>query len=397
MGSEPKPPGATALGSEPSTRRRSRRWVLAVFSVLLAALAVTASRMGWIERARERIYGPAPRLAAGDFPAGVMAPIDDLVKIPGRAMVVGIVPHGTEAPILWAAGDSERVGLFRAGYAIDVRVTRFDREEELRKALISGGENGGVDLAVLPVSSVAMSASLLRNANPRVIMLVGRSRGQEVLVGKGITRVQELVGKRIAVEDRSGPWYLLLWSLSRAGLSLRDVQLVPLDSAFTAGAALRDGKADAVAGLVGDVSPVAKEVGAQTLATTADAPHLLATVLVARGDFAARYPDAIRRFLRGALDANAQVLKDRSDAARVLGTLAPQLGDPMEAIALAPPATLKENLAFFSVSDEAPVTWRELFDSAASLNQKLFNAPPAPAAEDTADLGALKYVAGNAP
>jgi ABC-type nitrate/sulfonate/bicarbonate transport system substrate-binding protein len=367
--------------------------VLVVFSVLIAALAVTASRLGWIERARERIYGPAPRLAAGDFPAGVMAPIDDVVKIPTRAIVVGLVPHGSDAPLLWAAGDSERVGLFRAGYAIDVRVARFEREDDLRRALISGAENGGVDLAVMPVSSVAMSASLLRNASPRVIMLVGRSRGQEVLVGKGLSRVQDLSGKRIGVEDRSGPWYLMLWALSRAGLSLRDVQLVPLDSAFSAGAALREGKVDAVAGLVGDVEPVARELGAQTLATTADAPHLMATVLVARGDFAARYPDAIKRFLRGALDANAQVLKDRTDAARVLGTLAPQLGDPMQAISLAPPATLKENLAFFGIQDEAPVTWTELFGSAASLNQKLFNAPPAPAAEDTADLGALKYVA----
>jgi ABC-type nitrate/sulfonate/bicarbonate transport system substrate-binding protein len=374
----------------PGTRSRWR--VLVVFSVLVAAGSVVASRLGWFERAHERLMGPSPRLAAGDFPAGVMAPIDDVVKIPTRAMVVGLVPHGSVAPILWAAGDAERVGLFRAGYAIDVRVTRFEREDDLRRALISGGENGGVDLAVLPVSSVAMSASLLRNANPRVVMLVGRSRGHEVVFGKNLSRVQQLAGKRIGVEDRSGPWYLLLWSLSRAGLSLRDVELVPLDSAFSAGAALEAGKVDAVAGLIGDVTEKAAAVGAQQLASTADAPHLLATVLVARGDFAARYPDAIRRFLRGALDANAQVTKDRTEAARVLGTLAPQLGDPMDAISLAPPATLNDNLAFFGLNDEAPVTWVELFQSAASLNTKLFGAPPAPAAEDTADLGALKYV-----
>jgi hypothetical protein len=64
----------------------------------------------------------------------------------------------------------------------------------------------------------------------------------------------------------------------------------------------------------------------------------------------------------------------------------------MDAISLAPPATLNDNLAFFGLNDEAPVTWVELFQSAASLNTKLFGAPPAPAAEDTADLGALKYV-----
>ncbi len=364
-----------------------------VFSVLLAAASVTASRLGYIDRARERLYGRPPRLTAGDFPAGVMAPIDDVVMIPSRAMVVGLVARGSVAPVLWAAGDAERVGLYRAAYAIDVKVRRFEREEELRKALIRGGENGGVDLAVLPVSSIAMSASLLRDAAPRVVMLLGRSRGHEVIFAKGVTRLQALLGKRIAVEDRSGAWYLLLWSLSRAGLTLRDVQLVNLDSAFSAGAALRDEKVDAVAGFLGDVEPVAREVGATQLASTADAPHLLATVLVARGDFSARYPDAIRRFVRGTLDANGQVLKDRTEAARVLGTLAPQLGDPMEAIGAAPPATLQENLAFFHLGDATPVTYAELFNSAAALNQKLFGAPPAPEADETADLGPLQYVA----
>lgn len=376
-----------------SPRKRIGRWLLVVFLVLLAAASVAASRYGLVDRARDRLYGRAPRLSPGDFPAGVMAPIDDVVRIPTRPMVIGLVPRGSSASLVWAAGDSERVGLFRAGYAIDVKVQRFDREEDLRKALIRGGENGGVDLAALSVSSVAMSASLLHDASPRVVMLLGRSRGQEVVVGKGITRLQELSGKRVGVQERGSAWYLLLWSLSRVGLSLRDVEIVPLEGAYAAGAALKTDDVDAVAGLLGDVDPVAKELGAHQLTSTADAPHLLATVLVTRGDFAARYPDAIRRVIRGVLDANAQVLKDRSEAARVLGTLAPQLGDPMEAIGAAPPSTLKENLAFFGIGDEAPVTYAELFKSATELNQKLFNAPPAPEPEDTADLGALKYVA----
>ncbi|MDP2273062.1 MAG: ABC transporter substrate-binding protein [Archangium sp.] len=376
-----------------SPRKRQGRWLLVSFLAALAVASAAASRLGYVDRARDRLYGRAPRLSPGDFPAGVMAPIDDVVRIPTRALIIGVVPRGSTSALLWAAGDAERVGLFRAGYAIDVKVQRFAREEELRKALIRGGENGGVDLAAMPVSSMAMSASLLHDASPRVVMLLGRSRGQEVVVGRGITTLQGLAGKRIGVEDRGSAWYLLLWSLSRVGLSLRDVKVVPLDGAYAAGAALKTGEVDAVAGLLGDVDPAAREVGAQQLTSTADAPHLLATVLVTRGDFAARYPDAIRRVIRGVLDANTQVLKDSSEAARVLGSLAPQLGDPTEAIGAAPPATLKENLAFFGIADEAPVTYAELFKSATELNQKLFGAPPAPEPEDTADLGALKYVA----
>jgi ABC-type nitrate/sulfonate/bicarbonate transport system substrate-binding protein len=296
--------------------------------------------------------------------------------------------------LLYAAGDVDRVGLFRASYAIDVKVLTFEREEELRHALVKGGENGGVDLAALPVSSLAMSASLLRDAAPRTLMLLGRSRGHDVIGARaGIATFPELAGKRIGVEERSLPWYVLLWAMSRAGLSLRDVQLVPLASSFEAGAALTEKRVDAVAGFVGDVGPAVKEIGGAIIGTTADAPHLVATVLVTRGDFAARYPDGLRRLLRGVLDANAAVTRDVTDAARVLGARAPQLGDPTEAIRAAPPALLADNLAFFGLADEAPVTYFELFESAAALNQKLFGAPPAPPAEDTADLGALKYVA----
>jgi ABC-type nitrate/sulfonate/bicarbonate transport system substrate-binding protein len=129
------------------------------------------------------------------------------------------------------------------------------------------------------------------------------------------------------------------------------------------------------------------------LATTADAPHLIASVLVMRGDFAARYPDAVRRMVRGVLDANEVVIKDLTLAARSLGAVAPQLGDPSEAISAAPPATLKENLAFFGLKDTAPVTFNEMFQSALDLNRKLFDAPEGPSPDEIVDLSALKFAA----
>ena len=373
------------------------RVLIAMFFVSLASASIAAERLGYVDRLVERIRGRSPRLAAGDFPAGVMAPVEELVKVPLRPMVVGLVPRGAVAPLLVAAGDSERVGLFRAGYAIDVKIERYVREDELRKALVRGAENGGVDLAAMPVSSLAMSASFLRDTAPRVVLLLGRSRGQDVVAARPpVTSLGQLMNHRIGVEVRSASWYVLLWSLARSSLSLRDVELVHLESAFEAGEALRSARGDAVAGYSGDVGPVTKELGGTILTSTADAPHLVATVLVARGDFAARYPDGIRRLLRGVLDANAAVLKDTTEAARLLGSLGPQLGDPSEAIAAAPPATLKDNLAFFGLTDESPVTFHELFQSAAALNTKLFDAPPAPQPEDVADLAALKYISATA-
>ena len=130
------------------------------------------------------------------------------------------------------------------------------------------------------------------------------------------------------------------------------------------------------------------------LATTADAPHLIASVVLARGEFAARYPDAVRRILRGLVDANVAVLRDPVPAARLLGDVAPQLGDPNAAVRSTAPATLKDNLAFFGLAGEAPVTYEELYQSALQLFARLERrTEPLHGAGETLDLSALRGMA----
>src|SRR5262249_59456690 len=96
-------------------------------------------------------------------------------------------------------------------------------------------------------------------------------------------------------------------------------------------------------------------------------PLLIATVVVVRGEFSARYPDGVRRTVRGLLDAAAATLRDPAPAARFLGEVAPSLGDPREAVQAEPAATLRENLAFFGLSGPAPVTYDAPYPNAATL------------------------------
>ncbi len=370
--------------------------------MLLLVLAVVGlsvvSRLGWLHRLEAKVLGVPPasaRLSPGDFPAGVSAPVGDLASVPQRPTVIGFTPRGTSAALLLATGGvgaDHGEGLFRTGYALDAQAAVFAGEESLRKALAAGAEAGGVDLAAISVDRLAQWLPSLRDAAPRTVLLLGRSRGQEALVGVGVESLADLQGKRLAVYEQSSSHFFALWLLSRAGLSTGDVSWVQLTSGLEAGAALREGRADAAVGLFGDVELAARDRGGKVLATTADAPHLIATVLVARGDFAARYPDAIRRVLRGLLDAGAAIAREPQAAARLLGEVAPYLGDPTEAIKSAPPATLKDNLAFFGLAGEAPVTYDELFQSASRLSVKIGNTPAPARAEDTRDLGALKYV-----
>jgi len=201
----------------------------------------------------------------------------------------------------------------------------------------------------------------------------------------------------VAVASASPDKYFALWLLMRAGLGVQDVRWVDLGSSLDAGLALREGRADAVVGLRGDVEAATADRGGKVLASTADAPHLLATVLVVRGEFAARYPDGVRRTIRGLLDAAAATLRDPVPAARLLGEVAPSLGDPRDAVRAEPPATLRENLAFFGIAGQAPVTYDELFQSAAALEARIGRTPPAPAAEDTRDVTVLRSLGEGRP
>jgi len=283
-------------------------------------------------------------------------------------------------------------GLLKSGYAMDAKAVVFGREEELRQALAAGAESGGVDVAALSVDRLAQWADSLRDAAPRTVLMLGRSRGQDALAGVGVERLADLRGKRLGAYFQGSAYYFALWALSRGGLSLQDVKWVSLTSSLEAGAALREGRADAVAGLTGDVELAARDRGGKVLATSADAPHLIATVLVTRGEFAARYPDAIRRMIRAILDGASNVARDPNEGARLLGEVAPYLGDPLEAIRSDPPATLRDNLAFFGLSGEAPVTYDELLQSSGALLLKIGRVRSIPVPEDTRDVGALRYV-----
>jgi len=98
--------------------------------------------------------------------------------------------------------------------------------------------------------------------------------------------------------------------------------------------------------------------------------------------------------LRGLLEAGNTVAKDPVGGARLLGQVASYLGDPAQAVAANPPADLMENLSFFGLQGEAPVTYDELFQSALALYEKFSPEGRSVSAEDTRELGPLRYVAG---
>ncbi len=335
-------------------------------------------------------------LAPGDFPAGASAPAGDVVALPPRPIRIAAVPRGSEAALLLAVGGTRttRDAPLYKGYGLDAEVIVAADEGAVRDALSLGGDRGGADLILVSVDALATLRPGLRDASPRAVALIGRSRGFDGLAAaSGIDRVEDLKGRSLAVVRYEESRYFALWRLAQAGLDERQVRMVLVATSTDAARALRENRVDAAAGVVAELAPAAKERGGKVLATTADAPHLCASLLVARGDFAARYAEAVRRVVRAIFDAVDAIARDPLPAAELLGTVGPALGDPRVAIAIDAPARLADNLTFFGISGDAPVRYTELYQSATTVWAKLGEpADPLPPAESV-DLTVLKAAA----
>jgi ABC-type nitrate/sulfonate/bicarbonate transport system substrate-binding protein len=237
---------------------------------------------------------------------------------------------------------------------------------------------------------------VLRDAAPRAVYLVARSQGSEALaVSPEIGAIEGLKGRVIAVPTPSPERYFELFELARVGLGPHDVRTLPVSDSSAAAKALRESRAQAAVGFTAEMTLAAHDRGGKILATTSDAPHLTELVLVVRGDWLARYPEAVRRLVRGTAEACESVRRDSMEAARLLDTTAPGVGDPEAAIKDEPPATQVENAGFFGLSRDAPIHFDELIGSASALGQKLGEESIKLDPSEVRDLMALRALAAS--
>ena len=332
-------------------------------------------------------------LTVGDFPPGAAAPASDVARVPTRAVKLAALARGSAASLLLACagtGAHKDSPVTRA-YGLDVDLNLLADERAVSDALAAGGDRpGGADCAVVSVDRLAQLRVSLSDAKLKTVLLVSRSRGHEAIAGAaGVSQVASLRARKVAVPTRSPSRFFLLWELAQVPLSPSAVEIVPVLSSADAARLFREARVEAAVGAASDLAGPAKERAGALIATSADAPQLVATVLVVRSEFLARYPDAVRRLVRAVLDAADATAREPVDSARLLNQAAPQLGDPFEALKSDPPALLAENLAFFDIRGDAPVRYEELYKSAADLWRKLGEPTDASLPADTRELGPL--------
>lgn len=139
----------------------------------------------------------------------------------------------------------------------------------------------------------------------RVVLVMDVSAGADSLMALGAIRETEMLrGRRVGVELRTAGMYLLARALDRVGLTLSDVEIVPLNLAETE-SALIEGEVDAV---VTSLPWQARllEAGAKNLFDSGQIPQELCRLLVVRGDVL----EARRKEIQMLVDAHYVVLGD---------------------------------------------------------------------------------------
>jgi len=162
----------------------------------------------------------------------------------------------------------------------------------------------------LDFGSTAGAAALLAklNGNPiKSIYVYSRPEWTALVTRKdtGISKVADLKGKRVAVTRGTDPHIFLVRALADAGLTEKDITVVPLQHP-DGRAALERGDVDAWAGL--DPMMAAAEINSGAILFYRKPEANTWGILNVREAFAAEHPDAVRRVIEAYEEGRAWAL-----------------------------------------------------------------------------------------
>jgi len=235
-------------------------------------------------------------------------------------------------PKAWAASLSE----IRVDYATYNPLSLVLKEQKLLEKAFekdgisitwvqSLGSNKALEFlnaSSIDFGSTAGAAALLArlNGNPiKSIYVYSRPEWTALVTRKdsGITKVADLKGKRVAVTRGTDPHIFLVRALAEAGLTEKDVTVVPLQHPQGA-IALERGDVDAWAGL--DPMMAAAEINSGAVLFYRKPEANTWGILNVREEFAVAHPDIVKRVLAAYEEARAWALAHPSELKTLLAT-----------------------------------------------------------------------------
>lgn len=250
------------------------------------------------------------------------------------------------------------------GFKVDFKVIDdFDASRDAFK-------NGSIDLMWATIDAFPTEVEGLAQYQPQVVFQADWSRGGDAIVARrGINKVSDLKGKKIAVAPMTPSHSFLIWLLEAGDLSTKDVQIIEVPSAIDAADAFKSKTVDAaVVWSPDDADCVQKVAGARVLESTKNATHIIADVFVAKKEFIENHKDQLKDLYEGWMKGAAELNASESNKQKAAKILAKGLSQPedfcLDAINNVRLATHEDNKDFFGLNPNYKgVTGENLYNS----------------------------------
>jgi NitT/TauT family transport system substrate-binding protein len=160
-------------------------------------------------------------------------------------------------------------------------------------------------------------ASIASGSDQVVVLVNDNSTGNDkIIVRPGIANVADLKGKKIAVETGTVDHFLLMLGLKKAGLTAKDVTLVPLETSQAA-ATFAAGQVDAVAVFAPFTTEAFKRPGSKELFSSKDYPGMVVDHLVVNRSLIKAHPEQVQALVNAWFDNLTYIQKNQTQSLEI--------------------------------------------------------------------------------
>jgi NitT/TauT family transport system substrate-binding protein len=206
---------------------------------------------------------------------------------------------------------AQEQGLF-AKNGLNVNLRYFDSYTDSINALSSG---------VIDANSQTLNDSLASasgGAKLKIVLVNDNSTGNDKIIARqGISSVADLRGMKVAVEQGTVDHYLLQLALAKAGLTDKDIQLVPLLT-DAAAAAFVAGQVDAVGAFAPFTTTALQRPGSRAIATSAEFPGAIPDHLVVSESLDTTQPQVVQALVNTWFDTLKWIKANRPAAISIM-------------------------------------------------------------------------------
>jgi len=202
-------------------------------------------------------------------------------------------------------------GIF-AEHGLDVSMVQLNSDADKISAFASGQVNA--------TNLATHTAMMLQEAgvDMKIVLIEDYSETADAMIaGPDVTSITQLAGKKIAYEQGSTSDLLLHAALDKAGLTMSDIQPVPM-AASDAAAALISGQVDvAITYEPYITTALEQDANLKPIFSGSDAPGLISDVLAVSGKLLKESPETVQALV-DSWGAAVDYYNDNQDAARTI-------------------------------------------------------------------------------